>query len=108
MAPLDRQKAPLAHTWHSLSLGGHTLCPQTLPSFLGLGTLTFLPWSWLGSSGASSPISRGFMNLRTKSRSRWKARKASWGAGQQVLGGRPQPTEDGAHKQLLSVSPLGH
>lgn len=29
----------------------------------------FLPRSWLGSSGASSPINRGFMNLHTKSMS---------------------------------------
>lgn len=39
--------------------------------------LTFWGPSWLGSSGASSPISRGCRNLRTKLRSWWKAWKAS-------------------------------
>lgn len=39
--------------------------------------LTFWGPSWPGSSGASSPISRGCRNLRTKLRSWWKAWKAS-------------------------------
>lgn len=39
--------------------------------------LTFWGPSWLGSSGASSPISSGCRNLRTKLRSWWKAWKAS-------------------------------
>lgn len=76
--PLDWQKL----LWPTLHLGGFS--PHTQPPFLGLVGLTFLPRSWLGSSGASSPISSGFMNLPTKSRSRWKARNASWGAEGQV------------------------
>lgn len=50
------------------------------------------------------------MNLLTKSRSRWKARKASWGAERQVVSGDPPPQpaspprEGRDHQRKLPVS----
>lgn len=40
--------------------------------------LTFLSRSWLGSPGASSPISNGLRNFCTKVGLMWKAWNASW------------------------------
>lgn len=83
-----------------------SIWPHPTPSRLQV-PLTLLPRSRLGSSGASSPISRGFKNLPTKSRSRWKARKASWEAEKQVvkLSPRPLPASLTPGKMMLSSSP---